>query len=76
MLVHVYEALSMKCGYVWFTCSREGRQSVSDNSCSERPANSVSDKNIEKVSQLTTKDCRLIVRKIAGQEMLQGALKF
>ncbi|GFT21537.1 hypothetical protein TNCV_2307611 [Trichonephila clavipes] len=60
-MVRVYEdqALSMKCVYEWFIRVGEGRESISDNSRSERPVTSVSDENIEKVSKLITKDRRL-----------------
>ncbi|GFW92914.1 uncharacterized protein TNCV_3495471 [Trichonephila clavipes] len=54
MRVRVYEdqALSMKCVYEWFTRFREGRESVSDNTRSERPLASISDENIEKMNNL------------------------
>ncbi|GFV75083.1 hypothetical protein TNCV_3189361 [Trichonephila clavipes] len=50
MLVRAYKdhALSMKCVYDWFARFREGWKSVSDKTHSEKPATSVSDKNIEK----------------------------
>ncbi|GFX31111.1 HTH_48 domain-containing protein [Trichonephila clavipes] len=65
--VHEYQTLSTKCVYEWFASFREGRESVSDNPCSERPSTSVSDENIEKVSKLITKDRRLPECMIAGQ---------
>ncbi|GFV56777.1 hypothetical protein TNCV_153191 [Trichonephila clavipes] len=53
ILLCVYEGqvLSMKCVYVWFTRFREGRESVSDNFRSKRPATSVSDENMEKLHE-------------------------
>ncbi|GFW97917.1 hypothetical protein TNCV_1426801 [Trichonephila clavipes] len=50
MLVRVYEeqTLSMKCVYEWFTCFREGRESVSDNLRSGRLATPDRGENIEK----------------------------
>jgi len=69
MLVRVYEdqAVSMKCVYEWFARFREGRESVSDNPRSGRPATSVSDENIVKVRKLITNDRRLTVRMIADE---------
>ncbi|GFV95252.1 uncharacterized protein TNCV_4586271 [Trichonephila clavipes] len=69
MLVRVYEdqTLSMKCAEEWFARFRQGRDSVSDNSCSERPATSISDETIENVNKLITKDRRLTVRMITGR---------
>ncbi|GFT86531.1 alpha-2 adrenergic receptor [Trichonephila clavipes] len=46
---------------------REGRESVSDKTRSERPAISVNDENNEKVRKLITKDRRLIVRMMAHE---------
>ncbi|GFY12446.1 protein GVQW3 [Trichonephila clavipes] len=78
MLACVYEdqALSMKSVYEWFARFREGRESVSDNPHSKRPATSIRDENIYKVSKLITKDRRLTVRMIGVRGMLQGTLKF
>ncbi|GFS47846.1 hypothetical protein TNCV_3598441 [Trichonephila clavipes] len=40
----------MKCVYELFARFREGREIVFDKPCSERPATSVSDENIEKIN--------------------------
>ncbi|GFV94957.1 hypothetical protein TNCV_1029551 [Trichonephila clavipes] len=50
MLVRVYEdqSLSMKRVYQWCTRFREGRESVSENPRSERPAAFVSDEKLKK----------------------------
>ncbi|GFT29820.1 hypothetical protein TNCV_4892121 [Trichonephila clavipes] len=47
--VHEDQALSMKCVYEWRF--RERRESVSDQTRSGRPANSVSNENVENVSE-------------------------
>ena len=69
MLVRVYgdRALSMKCVYEWFARFRGGRESVSDNPRSGRPATAVSDENIEKVRTSITNDRRLTVHMIADE---------
>ncbi|GFT83550.1 hypothetical protein TNCV_4866171 [Trichonephila clavipes] len=78
MLVRAYEdqALSRKCVFEGFIRFREGRGSVSDKRRNGKPAASVSDENIEKMSKLITKDRRLTVCIITGRLMLQDTLKF
>ncbi|GFW77845.1 hypothetical protein TNCV_3404181 [Trichonephila clavipes] len=67
-LVHVHgdQALSMKLVFDWFSRFREDWESVFDETRNGRPATSVRDENIEKVSKLITKDHRLTLRMIAG----------
>ncbi|GFV43217.1 HTH_48 domain-containing protein [Trichonephila clavipes] len=63
-LVRVYEAqaLPMKWVYEWCAQFQEGEESVSDKTSNGRPEISISDKSIEKVWKLISKDRRLTVR--------------
>ncbi|GFV71271.1 uncharacterized protein TNCV_3646311 [Trichonephila clavipes] len=55
------QALSIKCVYERSAHFREGRESVSDNLLSVKPAVSDTDEIIEKVRKLIAKECRLTV---------------
>jgi energy-converting hydrogenase A subunit M len=53
--------------YKWVTRFSEGRESVTDEESSERPATSTTEENIAKVRQIVRENRRLNVRSIAEQ---------
>jgi hypothetical protein len=69
MLVKVYGDNGMKktAVYKWLTCFSEGRESVTDEESSGRPATSRTEENIAKVHQLVHENRRPTVRSIAEQ---------
>ena len=69
MLVQVYGDNAMKKTAV-YKCMKhfsEGRESVTDEVRSVRPATSRTEENIAKVRQIVHENCRLTVRSIAEQ---------
>jgi len=69
MLVQVYGDNAMKktAVYKWVKCFSEGRESVTDEQRSERPATSRTEENTAKVCQILHENCQLTVRSIAEQ---------
>jgi len=69
MLVQVYGDSAMKktAIYKWVKRFSEGRESVSDEERSGRPATSRTEENIAKVRQIVRENRRLTVRSIAEQ---------
>jgi len=69
MLVQVYRDNAMKktAVYKWMKRFSEGRESVTDDERSGRPATSRTEENIAKVHQITRENRRLTVRSIAEQ---------
>jgi len=69
MLVQVYGDNAMKktAVYKWVKRFSEGRESVTDEERSGRPATSRTEENIAKVRQIMRKNRRLAVRSIAEQ---------
>jgi len=69
MLVQVYGDNAMKktAVYKWVKCFSEGRESVTDEESSRRPATSRTEENIAKVRQIVSENRRLTVRSIAEQ---------
>ena len=69
MLVQVYGDNAMKktAVYKWVKRFSEGRESVTDEERSGRPATSRTEENIAKVRQFVHENRRLIVRSIAEQ---------
>ena len=69
MLVQVYGDNAMKktAVYKWVKRFSEGRESVTDEGRSGRPATSRTKENIAKVRQIVCENCRLTVRSIAEQ---------
>jgi len=69
MLVQVYgdNAMSKTAVYKWVKRFSEGRESVTDEERSGRPATSRTEENIAKVSQILRENSRLAVRSIAEQ---------
>jgi len=67
MLVQVYGDSAMKktTVYKWVARFSEGRESVTDEERSGRPATSRTEKNIAKDRQIVRKNRRLTVRSIA-----------
>ena len=53
--------------YKWVKSFSEGRESVTDEERSGRPATSRTEENIAKVGQIVRENCRLTVRSIAEQ---------
>ena len=72
MLVEVYGDNSMKktAVYKWVTCFSEGRESVTDEERSGRPATSRTEENIVKIRQIVRENRRLTVRSIAEQVII------
>jgi len=72
MLVQVYGDNSMKktAVYKWVTCFSEGRESVTDEERSGRPATSRTEENIVKIRQIVRENRRLTVRSIAEQVII------
>ena len=69
MLVQVYGDNAMKktAVYKWMRRFSEGRESVTDEESSGRPATSRTEENIAKVRQILRENRRLTVRSIAEQ---------
>ena len=69
MLVQVYGDNAMKktAVYEWVKRFSEGRESVTDEERSGRPATSRTEENIAKVRQIVRENRRLPVRSIAEQ---------
>jgi len=69
MLVQVYgdNVVKKTAVYKWGKRFSEGRESVTDEERSGRPATSRTEENIAKVRQITRENRRLIVRSIAEQ---------
>ena len=69
MLVKVYGDNSMKktAVYKWVKRFSEGRESVTDEERSGRPATSRTEENIAKVRQIVRENRRITVRSIAEQ---------
>jgi hypothetical protein len=69
MLVQVYRdnAMNRTAVYKWVTRSSEGKESVTDEERSGRPAMSRTEENIAKVCQTVCENRRLTVRSIAEQ---------
>jgi len=69
MLVQVYGANAMKKTevYKWVKCFSEGRESVTNEEGSGRPATSRTEENIVNFFQILRKNRRLTVRSIAEQ---------
>jgi transposase-like protein len=68
MLVQVYgDVLKKTAVYKWVTGFSEGRESVTDEEKSGRPATSRTDENIAKVRQIVRENRRLTVTSIAEQ---------
>ena len=69
MLAQVYGDNAMKKAavYKWVKRFSEGRESVTDEERSGRPATSRIEENIAKVHQTVRENCWLTVRSIAGQ---------
>jgi len=67
MVVQVYGDNAMKktAVYKWVKPFSEGRESVTDEKRSGRPATSRTEENIAKFRQIIRKNCRLTVRSIA-----------
>jgi len=53
--------------YKWVKRFSEGRESVTDEERSGRPATSRTEENIAKICQIMRENCRLIVRSTAQQ---------
>ena len=60
-------ALSRSQVFKWFKAFSEGRESIEDEPCSERPSTSKTDNNVEIVGALVRSDRRLTVRMIASE---------
>jgi len=56
--------------YKWVTCFSEGRESVTDEERSGRPATSRTEENIVKIRQIVRENRRLTVRSIAEQVII------
>ena len=69
ILVQVYEDNAMKktAVYKWVQGFSEGRESVTEEERSGRPATNRTEENIAKVSQIVRENRRLIVRSITEQ---------
>ena len=69
MLVQVYGDSAMKktAVYKWVKRFSEGRESVTDEERSGRPATSRTEENIKKIRQIVRENRRLTVRNIAEQ---------
>jgi len=69
MLVKVYGDNAMKktADYKWVKRFSEGRESVTDEERSGRPATNRTEENIAKVRQILRENRRLTVRRIAEQ---------
>jgi len=69
MLVQVYgdSAINKIAVYKWVKRFSEGRESVTDEKRSGRPATSRTEENITKVRQILRENCRLTVGSIAEQ---------
>jgi len=69
MLVQVYGDNAMKktAVYKWVKCFCEGRESVTDEERSERPATSRTEENIAKLRQIVCENHQLTVKSIAEQ---------
>jgi len=69
MLVQVYRdnAIKKTAVYKWVKRFSEGRESVTDEERSRRPATSRTEENIAKVRQILHENRRLTVRSIAEQ---------
>jgi hypothetical protein len=69
MLVQVYGDTAMKktAVYKWVTRFSKGRDSVTDEERSGRPATSRTEENIAKVHQIVHENHQLTARSIAGQ---------
>jgi len=69
MLVQVYgnNAMKKRAVYKWMKRFSEGRESVTDEERSGRPATSRTEENIAKVRQIVCENRRLTVRSIAEQ---------
>ena len=69
MLVHVYGDNTMKkiAVYKWVKSFSVGRESVTDEERSGRPATSRTEENIAKVRQILRENRRLTVKSIAEQ---------
>jgi len=69
MLVKVYGDNAMKktAVYKWVKRFSEGRESITEEERSGRPATSRTEENIEKVRQIVRENRRLTVRSIAEQ---------
>jgi len=69
MLVHVYGDNAMKktAVYKWVKRFSEGRESVTDEERSGRPATSRTEENIANFRQIVRENHRLTVRSIAEQ---------
>ena len=69
MLVQVYGDNAMKktAVYMWVKRFSEGRESVTDEERSGRPATSRTEENIIKVRQIVHENCQMTVRSIAEQ---------
>jgi len=67
MLVQVYRDNAMKktAVYKWVKRFSEGRESVTDEERSQRPATSRTEENIVKVQQIVRENRRLTVRSTA-----------
>ena len=69
MLVQVYRDNDMKktAVYKWVKCFSEGRESVTDEERSGRPATSRTEENVAKIRQIVRENLRMTVRSIAEQ---------
>jgi len=69
MLVQVYWANSMKktAVYKWVKRFPEGRESVTDEERSGRPATSRTEENVAKIRQIVHENPQLTVRSLAEQ---------
>jgi len=69
LLVQVYGDNAMKktAVYKWVKRFSEGRESVTDEERSGRPATSKTEENIAKVRQIVRENCRLTLRSISEQ---------
>jgi len=69
MLVQVYggNAMKKRAVYKWVKRFSEGRESVTDEARSERPATSRTEENVTKIHQIVRENRRLTVRSIAEQ---------
>jgi transposase len=72
MLVQVYKdnAVKKTAVYKWVTRFSEGREIVTGEERSGRPATNRTEENIAKVCQILRENCRLTVRSIAEQAII------
>jgi len=74
MLVQVYgdNAMKKRAVYKWVKRFSVGRESVTDEEKSGRPATSRTEENIAKIRQILREKRRLTVRSIAEQVNIDG----